>query len=213
MVNDMVNIKRNPGRPPGTKLNGRRRYMTEAELDRFMAQARKAGKKYALLFALVYYYAMRVEEAVTLLLSDFNLPSHQITIRGKKAGRVRTYDLPEQIEQKFQRWLKERADLEGASENPYVFPSSTLPRSGHLSRDAAQATFRTLAKRAEVGMPRSIHDLRHTAARLMIKGHEDLATVQGWLRHRDIESTKTYIDDRATEIVERRMAARNARFL
>ena len=213
MVNNMVNSERKPGRPKDTKLNGRRRYLTEDELDRFMTEARKSGKKYGLLFALAYYYAMRVEEVVTLRLDDFNLPSHQITIRGKKAGRVRVYDLPEQIERKYQRWLKERAELDGASENPYVFPSSTLPRSGHLSRDAAQATFRALARKAGVGMPRSIHDLRHSAAQQMIKGGEDLATVQGWLRHRDIESTKAYIDDRATEIVERRMAARNARFL
>ena len=47
----------------------------------------------------------------------------------------------------------------------------------------------------------------------MIRGGEDLATVQGWFRHRDIESTKSYIDDQATAEVERRMAKRAARFL
>ena len=201
-------------RPKNTKLNGRRRYMTEAEIDRFMTQARKSGKKYALLFALAYYYAMRVEEVVTLMLSDFNLPSHQITIRAKKGGRYRVYDMPEQIERRYlAAWLKERADLEGATENRYLFPSSSLPRSGHMSRDAAQAEFRLLARKAEIGMPRSIHDLRHTAAQLMIRNGDDLATVQGWLRHRDIMSTKAYIDDHVTAEHERKMAARNARFL
>jgi len=205
----MIIAKRGPGRPRGTELHDRRRYMTQDELERFMKAARRAGKKYDLLFSLVYYYAMRVAEVVTLRLDDFNLPSHQITIRAKKDGRVRVYDLPEQIEHKYTRWLKER----GSDENPFVFPSSTLPRSGHLSRDAAQAEFRLLAKKAGVGMPRSIHDLRHTAAQEMIRGGEDLATVQGWLRHRDIESTKAYIDDQTTAEVERRMAQRAARFL
>ena len=204
----MVTERRGPGRPEGTRIL-RRRYMKAEELERFMKAAKKAGRKYDLLFSLVYYFAMRVAEVVSLQLEDFNLPSHQVTIKAKKDGRVRVYDLPEQIEHKYLRWLKER----GSGENPFVFPSSTLPRSGHLSRDAAQAAFRLLAKKAGVGMPRSIHDLRHTAAQEMIRGGEDLATVQGWLRHRDIESTKTYIDDQTTAEVERRMAQRAARFL
>ena len=205
--------KRSPGRPDGTTLNGRRRYMTAEELEQFMKVAKRVGKKYDLLFSLVYYFAMRVAEVVSLRLEDFNEAGHQITIRAKKDGRVRVYDLPEQIEHKYRRWLKERTGLSGADENPYVFPSTTLNRSGHLSRDAAQAKFRLLCRKANVGMPRSIHDLRHTAAQEMIRGGEDLATVQGWLRHRDIQSTKTYIDDQVTAAAERRMAERAARFL
>ena len=206
-------VKSGPGRPEGTKLNGRRRYMTQEELERFMKAAKKASRKYDLLFSLTYYYAMRVAEVVSFRLDDLNGPSHQVTIRAAKDGRVRVYDMPEQIEQKFKRWLKERSGLRGIEENPYIFPSTTLPRSGHLSRDAAQAEFRLLCRKANIGMPRSIHDLRHTAAQEMIRGGEDLATVQGWLRHRDIESTKTYIDDQITVAAERRMAQRASRFL
>lgn len=203
---------RRPGRPNGTKIL-RRRYMTQDELFEFMKAARKTGKKYDLVFSLVYYFAMRVAEVVNLRVEDFNLPSHQVTIRAKKDGRVRAYDLPEQIEQKYTRWLKQRAMLYGSDENPWVFPSSILPRSGHMSRDAVQAEFRLVASKAGVGMPRSIHDLRHTAAQEMIRGGEDIATVQGWLRHRDIKSTQSYIDDHATVEVEKRMAVRAARFL
>ena len=208
----MTAEQRSPGRPRGTEIK-RRRYMTQEELECFMKASRKAGRKYDLLFSLTYYYAMRVAEVVSLQLKDFILPSHQIMIKAAKDGRVRVYDLPEQIEQKFKRWLRERSELRDVEENPYIFPSTTLPRSGHLSRDAAQAEFRLLCRKANVGMPRSIHDLRHTAAQEMIRGGEDLATVQGWLRHRDIESTKTYIDDQVTAAAERRMAQRAARFL
>jgi integrase/recombinase XerC len=187
--------------------------MTQEELGRFMRAAKKAGRKYDLLFSLTYYYALRVAEVVSLRLDDLNSPSNQVTIRAAKDGRIRVYDLPEQIEQKFKRWLKERSGLRDVEENPYIFPSYTLPRSGQLSRDAAQAEFRLLCRKANLGVPRSIHDLRHTAAQEMIRGGEDLATVQGWLRHRDIESTKTYIDDQVTVAAERRMAQRAARFL
>lgn len=123
---------RRPGRPNGTKIL-RRRYMTQDELFQFMKAARNTGKKYDLVFSLVYYFTMRVAEVVDPRVEDFNLPSHQITIRAKKDGRVRAYDLPEQIEHKYTRWLKQRAMLYGSDENPYVFPSSILPRSGHVS--------------------------------------------------------------------------------
>jgi integrase len=66
---------------------------------------------------------------------------------------------------------------------------------------------------AGVPMPRSIHDLRHTAAQEMIRAGEDLATVQGWLRHRYIKSTQSYIDNHAKVEVEKRIAVRTARFL
>lgn len=202
------------GRPPGTGLHGRRRYMTEQELEAFMAQARRSGPKYSLLYSLTYFYAMRVAEVVSLLLTD--LPptkTHQVTIRAVKGGRERTYDLPEQIEAKLRRWLKARRDLPGASENPYLFPSVTLPRTGHLSRDAAQATFRQLCRKAKVPMPRSIHDLRHSSCQSAIRGGMNVAEVKGLLRHRDIQSTKVYIDDEITAERQAERARKEAKFL
>ena len=200
-------------RPVGSGLHGRRRYMTEEELDHFLQAARKSGPKYSLLFAMTYFYAMRVAEIVTMRLDDFNLPSHQVRIRGLKGGRERTYDMPEQLEQKYRRWLKARLSPPDSTENVYVFPSRTMPRSGHMSRDTAQLAFRVLCRKARVTMPRSIHDLRHSKAQQLIRGHENLATVKGILRHRDIQSTKAYIDDELSHNQQQRMAQREARFL
>ena len=121
-------------RPVGSGLHGRRRYLTEDELERFMNQAKKSGPKYSLLFAMTYYLRHESRRGCpSLTLADFNLPSHQVTIKGLKGGRERTYDLPEQIEAKYRRWLKVRHALPDSAENVYVFPSRTLPRSGHMS--------------------------------------------------------------------------------
>ena len=79
---------RRPGRPNGTKIL-RRPYMTQDELFQFMKEARKTGLKYDLVFSLVYYFAMRVAEMVNLRMEDFNLPSHQVTIKAMKGGRFR----------------------------------------------------------------------------------------------------------------------------
>lgn len=200
------------GRPPGTKIE-RRRYLSDEELERFMKEARKVSRKYDLAFSLAYYFALRVAELVELRLDNFHIPVHQVTIQGKKGGTERTYDLPEQIERKYTRWLKERAGGFGADENPYVFPSSRLPRTGHLTRDSVQGEFRLLAERAGIPMPRSIHDLRHTVARQMIRDHADIVEIQGFLRHRSINSTEVYLKDEKTAVLERRMSKRAARFL
>jgi integrase/recombinase XerD len=197
------------GRPIGTKIR-RRRYLTEDEMEQFVKEREKAGRKYDLLFTLAWYFAMRVGEVVRLTLADVNLDQHQLTIRPEKKGRERVYELPEQVEQKYRRWLRERPTVEA---NLYVFPSSTLPRSGHLSRDAAQAEFRALCRRAAVPMPRSIHDLRHSRAQDLLRGGEDLGTVKKFLRHRDIASTQAYLDDEEDARNERRIAAHSARFL
>jgi len=204
--------RRRPGRPEGTKIL-RRRYMTAEELERFMKAARRAGKKYGLLFALTYYYALRVGEVVRLKLTDFNLDQHQLTIRPEKSGRERTYDLHERIEYKYKRWLDERAARPDAAENPFVFPHLKITRTDHMTKDAAQAEFRVLARKSKVGMPRSVHDLRHSRAQEMIRAGDDLATIKKWLRHRDIASSKAYLDDEEDSEHEKKIAARSTRFL
>ena len=57
------------GRPKGTTLNGRPRYLSDDELARFMAAARRHGKKWDCLWSLVYFFAMRIGEAVSFLIS------------------------------------------------------------------------------------------------------------------------------------------------
>jgi integrase len=102
----MIDKEVKPGRPKGTSLNGRVRYLTDQELKSFLKAAEKAGKKWDLFWGHAYSFAMRCGETAAFKVSDFNQESRQVSIRADKGGATRVYDLPEQIEKKLKAWLK-----------------------------------------------------------------------------------------------------------
>lgn len=73
---------------------------------------------------------MGAGETVGLKVADFNLASHQVTVKDEKGGTSRVYDLPEQIERKLKGWLKERAENPDHSANEFMFPSRLSSRTG-----------------------------------------------------------------------------------
>jgi integrase len=184
----MVEIKIKPGRPRGTSLNGRVRYLSDQELKAFLKAASRSGKKWDLFWALTYSFAMRCGETAALGLADFNKGSRQISIRAEKGGATRVYDLPEQIEKKLKAWLKERATTPGHEENEFLFPSRFLPRTGHLTNESAWRAFQRIAKRTKLVGPHSPHDLRHTRASQMAQAGDSLVQIARWLRHKKIGS-------------------------
>jgi integrase len=201
------------GRPKGTALNGRVRYFTDDELTRFMAAARRHGRKWDCLWSLVYFFAMRIGEAVSLRLDDVSLDAHQITVRAEKGGFSRTYDIPEKLERKLKAWLKERTGRPEAKENPYLFPSRVLPRTGHMTQESGWKLFQLTCGKAGLTNPHSPHDLRHTCASQMAAKGDSLVQIARWLRHKNLASSERYLSDMNTAEHEREMERRSAKFL
>ncbi len=181
------------GRPPGTGHAGQVRYLTPDELDRFLRAASKEGRKWDLVFSLVSYLALRVSEAATIRLADFSDPPGFVTIQGLKGGLKRPYPLPEQLQRKLRLWTRERAKMPGANRSPFLFPHRDYVETGHLPAVSIQSAFYRIAHRAGLA-PHSVHDLRHTAAQDLVRNKEGLGQVASWLRHRDLESSKVYIN-------------------
>jgi integrase len=86
----MTETRRQRGRPPGTGLGGRTRYLTDDELSGFFGAIK--GKRDRVLFSLVLYFGLRAKEAAELKLDDFDYPNLQVRIRGCKGGLTRVYD-------------------------------------------------------------------------------------------------------------------------
>ena len=195
-----------PGRPPGTGYGGQIRVLTKDELERFLHQCQRQGRRTDAVFTLAWFFAMRVGEVAALRLSDLNHPSRQLTIRAEKNGLTRTYDVPERLWRKIELWLRERAKLEGAAENPWLFPGRRYPHSEHVGRDTLQAAFRELCRKAGIPGKHSIHELRATCATLRAREGDGIAQVAGWLRHREISSSQAYIDHAQDKAHEAKMA-------
>ncbi len=198
--------QRRRGRPPGTGYGGQIRTLTEDELARFLHQCQRQGRREDAMFHLAWFFAMRVGEVVALRLSDLNPSSRQITIRAEKHGLTRTYDVPEPLWRKLDLWLRRRAKLPGAEENPWLFPGLRYPHSEHLGRDALQAAFRELCRKAGIPGRHSIHELRATWATMRARQGDGIVQIAGWLRHREISSSQPYIDHAQDKAHEARMA-------
>jgi integrase len=186
--------------------------LTPDELDRFLRAASKEGRKWDLVFSLVSYLALRVSEAATIRLEDFSDPPGFVTIQGLKHGLKRPYPLPEPLQRKLRLWLRERAKMPGANRNPYLFQHRDYVETGHLPAVSIQSAFYRIAKHAGLS-PHSVHDLRHTVAQDLVRNKEGLGQVASWLRHKDIESSKIYIDHgRDVELDQRQVERASRRF-
>jgi integrase len=169
------------------------RYLAPDELERFLKTAAKEGRRWELVFSLTYYLALRVSECAAIRLDDFSDPPRFITIQGAKHGLKRPYPLPENYQKMLRLWLAERKKLPAADKNPFLFPHRDFIETGHLGSEAIQAAFYRILKKAGL-KDHSVHDLRHTAAQELVRNREGIAQVASWLRHREIESSKRYVD-------------------
>ena len=78
-------------RPMNSKKPGLR-YLNEAQLKAFKrALAEHGSIRDRVMMGLTLYLGLRVQELVNIELSDIETYSQQITIRGLKGGRVRSY--------------------------------------------------------------------------------------------------------------------------
>ena len=106
-------------RPKGTKKDGIK-YLSESELAAFMKATRK-NKRDSFLFSLILFVGARVSEITQLRLIDVNEQSFQILIQAKKNGTSRHYTMSGKLWKKYRAWVRERAKMNHAAMNPYLF--------------------------------------------------------------------------------------------
>jgi hypothetical protein len=106
-------------RPTGTKKDGIK-YLSEPEMAAFMKATRK-NKRDSFLFSLMLYVGGRVSEICQLKLSNVNEGSFQILIQAKKNGTSRHYTMSGKLWKKYRAWMRERAKMNHAAMNPYLF--------------------------------------------------------------------------------------------
>jgi len=73
------------GRPVGTKLNGRIRFLSDSEIKMLVRTARRK-RKYELIVSMALYFGLRSKEIVSLKLTDIDHDNRIITIHPVKGG-------------------------------------------------------------------------------------------------------------------------------
>lgn len=176
----------------GGKMNNIR-YLDEEELERF-GRAAKKNPLHALAFHLMIIGGLRVAELINIRLEHFKWDSGgdgELWVERVKGGLKQHLDLAPETKQKFNRWMRVRKRMKTGRNNPYLFPSR-LSRSRSRSRDSFQQAFKEVCGKAGIEN-RSIHDLRHTTAVLLILQGKSLAAVRNQLGHSQISSTEQYL--------------------
>src|SRR6266852_7654891 len=128
------------------------KYLTQDELSRFFAVIRSTRDR--TLFAVIYHYGLRVDEATALTLEDFDRKNHRIRLRRLKNGLGGEKPLWRHTAKQLRAYLRVRNNA-----GPYLFTG----REGPLKKRQIQNLFKHYATTAGISR-RSVHSLRHSIA-------------------------------------------------
>ncbi len=186
--------------------------LTEAEVDRLLEQATRAGRTTAeraracCLMQVLYATGLRVSELVSLPVAAARGDPAVLLVRGK-GGRERMVPLTPPARAALADWLAHRDAAEaaarkaGRSPSRFLFPSPSAE--GHLTRQAFHGFLKDLALAAGLDPARvSPHVLRHAFASHLLSHGADLRSVQQMLGHADISTTQIY-----THVLDERLKA------
>jgi integrase len=156
------------------------RYLTQDEVTRLFKVI--SSPRDRALFALIYHYGLRVEEATLLTLEDVNLKDLHIRVHRLKHGVSTQKPLWRHNAKLLRSYLRVRQDA-----GHYLFTG----RQGALKKRQIQQLFTTYVKKAGI-KGRSIHSLRHSIAVHLLEAGQGIEYVADHLGHKNIQNTRIY---------------------
>ena len=186
--------------------------LTEEEVDRLLAAARKSGRSAAdrtrntCLMELLYATGMRVSELVGLPISSTRGDPRLLLILGK-GGKERMVPLSPPARAALADWLEVRDAQDSAGRDRRMAPSRFLFPSrgvaGHLTRHRFYLLIKEFAVAGGVDPSKvTPHTLRHAFATHLLAHGADLRAIQTMLGHADVATTEIY-----THVLEERLTA------
>jgi site-specific recombinase XerD len=173
------------------------KHYTKEQAELFFAAIPESNLRDRLLFDLMYRHGLRRGEAAWLELGDFK--GDQIFVARLKGGEAHWQPLHPRSRQLLRAYLAVRP----ADRCNYLFRGKQRGRY-RLSEEAINYLCQRYATAA--GLPRELrhaHVLRHSIGVHLATAGWDIADVQWWLGHKDIESTAIYF-----QVMPERVAAK-----
>jgi len=139
--------------------------------------------KHLAVLILLYSSGMRVSEAATIGISDFDKEQMLIKVVGK--GDVLRYTVfSQRCREVLHKYLFEERRLEG-----YLFPGRNKP---HISKEMIGYIVREAARRCGLSKKVSPHTLRHSFATHFLETDGRLPVLQAMLGHQQLKTTSRY---------------------
>jgi integrase/recombinase XerD len=156
------------------------KYLTQDELHRLF-NAIESPRDRAL-FAVIYHYGLRVDEATAITVQDVDLKNYRLRIRRLKNGVGGEKPLWRHTAKLLRAYLRVRRDV-----GPYLFTG----REGPLKKRMVQTLFHKYVKAAGI-QERSVHALRHSIAVHLLEAGRGIEYVADHVGHKNIQNTKVY---------------------
>jgi len=162
------------------------KHYTKEQVERFFAAIPEENVRDLLLFDLAYRHGLRRGEAALIELDD--VQGDQIWIARLKGGEGHWHPLHRRTKQLLHAYLAVRPP----DRCPYLFRGRQRGRYP-LSEETISYLFQRYATAADLPHDlRHAHVLRHSIGVHLATAGWDIADVQWWLGHKDIESTAIY---------------------
>lgn len=148
--------------------------------------------RYKALFSLTYSTAMRIEEAVTRRMKDFEIEDPKkaaVFVSGKTGPESDAWlPLPPNTVRDIYEYINSLPYELGPDD--YLFTGEDMTRP--LSTSTARSAMYKMKERAGIKENGAWHRLRHSRATHLISDDVPVTTVQGLMRHGDIRTTLRY---------------------
>ena len=167
----------------------RRAFLTEPEMERLLAAARKGRhgtRDYAMLLS-AYRHGLRVSELVDVRLKDLELESGRLHVRRQKGSLSSHHPIEGDELRALRAWLRERGQRADAGLS-YLF----LSERGPMTRQAVNYIAAQAGRRAQLGFHIHPHMLRHSTGYHLATRTRDTRLLQEYLGHRNIVHTIRY---------------------
>lgn len=158
---------------------------------------------YRMCLRLIYACGLRISEAVSLRINDFDKSRRLITIYNGKGGKDRLVPYSQSAKEMLSSYWNQMG-----RPNPWLFPCQRKPKE-HIKACTLQKAFKMVLLKSGVKKEGSPHSLRHSFATHLLEKGVDLISIQKVLGHRSLKTTSIYthvskhmLDNAATAIEE-----------
>lgn len=141
---------------------------------------------YRMCLKLIYNCGLRINEALTLKISDMDVSRKAIRVIGK-GNKVREIAISEKMLEDLQGYLKVYQF------KLYLFPSPKDPNQ-MIGHNTVQKAFKYAVKEAGITnkLEATVHSLRHSYATYLLESGVNIRIIQGSLGHQSIRTTSIY---------------------
>jgi integrase len=165
-----------------------REYLTEAEIERLMAAARKHGRyghRDATMILLAYRHGLRASELCELSWHQVELNTGRLHVRRNKRGTPSVHPMQGDEIRALRRLQRDQEP------GPHVFGSE---RGGPMTAKSFHQLIARLGARSGMPFPIHPHMLRHGCGYALANAGHDTRALQAWLGHRNIQHTVRYTE-------------------